>query len=278
MEKDMENRLKTVFLMEKDVENPLKTPGFVREMIYKWIYKWKKGSSHSTSSFVLAPPFWRREFLQNTFTCLLGDGMGWSGVGCYRVIYIIIYIILYIIIYISIYIIYISYITINRMFMSVCTKKLDATEKRPPSPNWTCGFQSLWSTSWQFHWANKPPFHWVRSATYKSSFMGGLPVSVAGYGLCSATSQGSSRKNMYMDTMCSVAEWPNICPHWCCLRTTEVRSTVQSRQKFAEFYYIDLYGKWIQFLQAFYPHHSRFVAPSPCISNLEIEQSDWLGS
>ena len=29
------------FLIEKDVENSLKTPGFVRKMIYKWIYKWK---------------------------------------------------------------------------------------------------------------------------------------------------------------------------------------------------------------------------------------------
>ena len=140
----------------------------------------------------------------------------------------------------------------------------------------------LWSTSWQWNTEpTSPRFTGYTALPTKLRLWDDSPVatvSVAGYGACSATSQGSSRKNMYMDTMCSVAEWPNICPHWCCLRTTEVRSTVQSRQFFAEFYYIDLYGKWIQFLQAFYPHHSKFVAPSPCISNLEIEQSDWLGS
>ena len=112
-------------------------------------------------------------------------------------------------------------------------------KKRPPSPSWTCGFQSLWSTSWQWNSEpTSPRFTGYAALATNLRLWEDSPVatvSVAGYGACSATSQGSSRKNMYMDTMCSVAEWPNICPHWCCLRTTEVRSTVQSRQKLQSF-------------------------------------------
>jgi hypothetical protein len=78
MEKDMENRLKTVFLMEKDVENPLKTPGFVREMIYKWIYKWKKGSSHSTSIFLCVSAAFLKTRISTKHFYL--SSWGWDGV------------------------------------------------------------------------------------------------------------------------------------------------------------------------------------------------------